>query len=197
MSRFAFSDVQAQAILDMRLQRLTALEADKVRAEHADLIERIGDDKLIFASDYPHWDGMFPYVVSTIRERHDLSDASKRKILGDILAIGGEDPYLWASKLHFYITGITFYNFPYTFGYLLSRGLYQMFKMEGRDFLPKFEELLRLAGRDTVENVVQRTVGQNLEKQEFWDAAIRSLEQPLSRLQMLLSTANSSTAQYP
>ncbi len=134
-----------------------------------------------------------PLTVSQIKQ---LMVETQRKILGDILAIGGEDPYLWASKLHFYITGITFYNFPYTFGYLLSRGLYQMFKMEGRDFLPKFEELLRLAGRDTVENVVQRTVGQNLEKQEFWDAAIRSLEQPLSRLQMLLSAANSSTAQY-
>jgi oligoendopeptidase F len=135
-----------------------------------------------------------PLTVSQLKQ---LMVETQRKILGDILAIGGEDPYLWASKLHFYITGITFYNFPYTFGYLLSRGLYQMFKTEGRDFLPKFEELLRLAGRDTVENVVQRTVGQNLEKQEFWDAAIRSLEQPLSRLQMLLSTANSSTAQYP
>jgi len=47
------------------------------------VMERIGDDKLIFASDYPHWDGMFPYVVSTIRERKDLSDESKRKFLGD------------------------------------------------------------------------------------------------------------------
>ena len=46
------------------------------------VIERIGDDKLIFASDYPHWDGMFPYVVSTIRGRTDLSDQSKHRLLG-------------------------------------------------------------------------------------------------------------------
>jgi len=46
-------------------------------------IERIGDDKIVFASDYPHWDGMFPYVVSTIRERKDISEDSKRKILGE------------------------------------------------------------------------------------------------------------------
>ena len=68
---------------------------------------------------------------------------------------GGEDPYFWASKLHFYITGITFYNFPYTFGYLLSRGLYAMFKPEGETFLPKYEEFLRRAGSDSAENVVQ------------------------------------------
>jgi uncharacterized protein len=46
------------------------------------VMDRIGDDKLIFASDYPHWDGMFPYVVSTIRERKDISDDAKQKLLG-------------------------------------------------------------------------------------------------------------------
>src|SRR6201747_2093538 len=43
MDQFELSREQSQAILDMRLQRLTALEADKVRAEHADLMERIGE----------------------------------------------------------------------------------------------------------------------------------------------------------
>jgi predicted TIM-barrel fold metal-dependent hydrolase len=47
------------------------------------VIERIGDDKILFASDYPHWDGMFPYVVSTIQGREDISEASKAKILGE------------------------------------------------------------------------------------------------------------------
>jgi predicted TIM-barrel fold metal-dependent hydrolase len=47
------------------------------------VIERIGDDKILFASDYPHWDGMFPHVVSTIRGRKDISDSAKEKILGE------------------------------------------------------------------------------------------------------------------
>jgi len=46
------------------------------------VMDRIGDDKLIFASDYPHWDGMFPYVVSTIRERKDISEGGETKLLG-------------------------------------------------------------------------------------------------------------------
>jgi oligoendopeptidase F len=108
------------------------------------------------------------------------------RVLGEVLEPGGEDPYFWASKLHFYITGLTFYNFPYTFGYLLSRGLYAMFKKEGAAFLPKYEELLRFAGSGTSENVVKRTVDRDIEATEFWTEAIQSLEQPLNHLENLL-----------
>src|SRR5204863_106424 len=45
--RFELSDEQAQAILDMRLQRLTALESDKVRAEHAELTKKIAELRAI------------------------------------------------------------------------------------------------------------------------------------------------------
>jgi predicted TIM-barrel fold metal-dependent hydrolase len=47
------------------------------------VIERIGEDKIVFASDYPHWDGIFPHVVSTIRGRRDISDSAKGKVLGE------------------------------------------------------------------------------------------------------------------
>jgi DNA gyrase subunit A len=51
ITQFELSREQAQAILDMRLQRLTALEADKVRAEHADLMERIGELREILGDE--------------------------------------------------------------------------------------------------------------------------------------------------
>lgn len=47
------------------------------------VLEHLGDDLVMFASDYPHWDGMFPYAVSTIRNRKDLSESAKKKILTD------------------------------------------------------------------------------------------------------------------
>ncbi len=124
-----------------------------------------------------------PLSVSRLKQ---LMVETQRRVLGNVLERGGEDPYFWASKLHFYITGLTFYNFPYTFGYLLSRGLYRIFKQEGRTFLPKYEEFLRLAGSDTVENVVMQTVGEDIQKPDFWNAAIMTLEEPLNALQAIL-----------
>jgi len=121
----------------------------------------------------------------SVTQLKNLMVETQRRVLGDTLEAGGEDPYFWASKLHFYITGLTFYNFPYTFGYLLSRGLYGKFRKEGTGFLSCYEEFLRLAGSDTAENVVKRTVGEDIEKPDFWAAAIKSLEEPLARLEAL------------
>jgi DNA gyrase subunit A len=47
IAEFSLSEIQAQAILDMRLQRLTALEADKVRAEHKELTDLIAELRAI------------------------------------------------------------------------------------------------------------------------------------------------------
>jgi DNA gyrase subunit A len=41
MERFELTRIQAQAILDLRLQRLTALQTDEIKTEHADVVERI------------------------------------------------------------------------------------------------------------------------------------------------------------
>jgi DNA gyrase subunit A len=51
MARFAFSDIQAQAILDMRLHRLTGLERDKIIAEYNEILALIKRLKEILASD--------------------------------------------------------------------------------------------------------------------------------------------------
>jgi oligoendopeptidase F len=121
--------------------------------------------------------------LGTLKE---LMVESQQRVFGDLLEEGGEDPYFWASKLHFYITGVTFYNFPYTFGFLLSRGLFAMFKKEEREFLPRYEEFLRLTGSDTPENVARRTIDCDLESPEFWAEAIHSLKKPLDDLETIL-----------
>jgi predicted TIM-barrel fold metal-dependent hydrolase len=46
-------------------------------------IELLGDDVIMWASDYPHPDGIFPGAATTLGDRLDLSDVSKRKILRD------------------------------------------------------------------------------------------------------------------
>jgi len=51
IARFAFSADQAQAILDMRLQRLTGLEREKIEEEYAELLQKIAEYKAILADE--------------------------------------------------------------------------------------------------------------------------------------------------
>ncbi|NQV01384.1 MAG: DNA gyrase subunit A, partial [Bacteroidia bacterium] len=48
---FSFSEIQARAILDMRLQRLTGLERDKIREEYDELLKKIDHFKLILGDE--------------------------------------------------------------------------------------------------------------------------------------------------
>lgn len=51
MSNFELSEVQAQAILDMRLQRLTGLEREKIENEYAELLKKIAEYRAILADE--------------------------------------------------------------------------------------------------------------------------------------------------
>ena len=46
-------------------------------------------------------------------------------------SLGSYHPHFWASKLHFFIDDVPFYNFPYTFGYLFSMGIYAYANQQG------------------------------------------------------------------
>jgi predicted TIM-barrel fold metal-dependent hydrolase len=49
-------------------------------------IDALGADRIMYASDYPHWDSDFPETVAAIRDRRELSDAEKAAVLGDTAA---------------------------------------------------------------------------------------------------------------
>jgi len=51
IERFSLTDVQAQAIVDMRLRALTGLEREKIEAEYAELMDRIAELKAILADE--------------------------------------------------------------------------------------------------------------------------------------------------
>ncbi|HET7657251.1 MAG TPA: M3 family oligoendopeptidase [Bacillales bacterium] len=81
-------------------------------------------------------------------------------------------PTFWASKLHFYITGTPFYNFPYTFGFLFSSGIYAKALKEGNGFADKYVALLRDTGSMRVEDLAAKHLDVDLTKPDFWRNAV-------------------------
>ena len=87
-------------------------------------------------------------------------------------ALDEYDSNFWSSKLHFHITGTPFYNFPYTFGYLFSLGIYAYAKEQGGNFEDDYIALLRDTGRMTVEELAMKHLQADLTQADFWENAI-------------------------
>lgn len=139
----------------------------------------------------------FRFEREVYRRRHDstlspnelcqLMKETQRAVFGDSLAAGGEDPWFWASKLHFYISGVEFYNYPYTFGYLLSTAYVQRLRAGQSDAIPAFESFLLKSGSLDCETVVRQTLGEDISQPAFWTAQIDALQTTFMRYQKLLA----------
>lgn len=104
-------------------------------------------------------------VVSAAR-LNELTENAQKEAYGDALDI--VHPHFWASKLHFYITGTPFYNFPYTFGYLFSLSIYAKALTEGEGFEQKYIDLLRDTAIMSVEDLAMKHLGEDITKEDFW-----------------------------
>jgi len=82
-------------------------------------------------------------------------------------------PSFWGSKLHFYITNVPFYNFPYTFGYLFSLGIYARALAEGPGYEEKYIAMLKDTASMTVEDLASKHLQVDLTQEDFWESAIK------------------------
>jgi len=67
--KFALTDLQAKAILDMRLQKLTGLERDKIDQEYGDIVDRISDYRNIL-SDRNRQTDIIKEELSELKDRY-------------------------------------------------------------------------------------------------------------------------------
>lgn len=115
-------------------------------------------------------------IVTEERISELMTEAQDEAFQG---ALSNNHPTFWASKLHFYISDVSFYNFPYTFGYLFSLGIYNRSLEEGADFEDKYVELLQDTGRMTTEELAQKHLNVDLTQPDFWEAGISLVKQDI------------------
>jgi pepF/M3 family oligoendopeptidase len=125
-------------------------------------------------------------AMHAVREHSELDEDQLTELTTDIFGKGfgegvsGVDPTFWASKLHFFITGLPFYNFPYTFGYLFSRAVYERARQEGPAYADVVDQLLVDTGRLTAEEIGQRYLDADLTEPDFWREAAASVREDVA-----------------
>ncbi len=79
--------------------------------------------------------------------------------------------YMWAWKPHYYSAGLSFYNFPYTFGLLFGTGLYAIYQQKGSAFIPDYINLLASTGEAPAADLAAR-FGIDIRTRKFWDDSL-------------------------
>lgn len=121
----------------------------------------------------------------TAQQLCDLMESTWKEWYGD--AMTEADPYFWASKLHFSISQVSFYNYPYLFGYLFSKGVYAQRDAKGEQFYGDYVSLLRDTGSMMAEEVVQKHLGMDLTKADFWQQSIDMVKVQIDEFERLLN----------
>ena len=104
----------------------------------------------------------------------------QRKAYGDGLDPRWLNPGMWVCKSHYYISGLSFYNFPYAFGNLFAVGLYAMYREDPDGFFPRYKAMLR----DTPVHTMEENglaVGVDLTDRAFWVRSLKLLAEKIDR----------------
>lgn len=107
--------------------------------------------------------------VPATRLNELMTEAQQEAYAG---AIEDSHPRFWASKMHFHITGVPFYNFPYTFGYLFSLSIYAKALEEGTDYEEKYMALLRDTAIMSTEDLAMKHLNEDITQEAFWEKGI-------------------------
>ena len=117
------------------------------------------------------------------RELRTLMADAWREWYGDSLS--EPDDLFWINKLHFYISGTSFYNFPYLFGYLFSQSVYQRRSSMGDEFFTRYTGLLRDTGRVGAEELAFNHLDADITQRDFWRTTVAALEPRITHFEDL------------
>ena len=87
-------------------------------------------------------------------------------------------PYMWLCKGHYYEASLNFYNFPYAFGLLFAKGLYAQYLINGEAFVEKYDRLLALTGKSSIEDVVAY-MGIDISDKAFWEGSLNLIKKDI------------------
>lgn len=121
----------------------------------------------------------FEQAVFEQRAARDLSIAELDALMldaqsatyGEALDSEARHARMWAQKGHYYSAGRSFYNFPYTFGYLFGLGVTARYQADPAGFTERYEALLSSTGMASVADLAQR-FDIDVEAPDFWRGAL-------------------------
>lgn len=107
-------------------------------------------------------------------EINDTMLAAQKAAYGNAIHPDHFNKYAWTWKPHYYYSGLSFYNFPYAFGLLFAKGLYEIYKQRGSEFIADYKHLLASTGEASAEVLASR-FNIDIQSRIFWDGSLKNI----------------------
>ena len=98
--------------------------------------------------------------------------AARNKIYGDSVDWLDVMKWEWTMKPHYYMANYRFYNYPYVFAQLFVFALYQLYREQGKSFVPKLKRLLA-AGSSKSPRELGSALGFDITNEKFWEKGMK------------------------
>ncbi|GAF17799.1 oligoendopeptidase F [Bacillus sp. JCM 19046] len=105
-------------------------------------------------------------------ELEQLSLSSQQEAFGAVFT--GYERYKWIKQSHFFMAEFPFYNYSYTFGFLISQGLVEL-ACKDAAFVNKFGLLLSETGKMPIKDLMLNHFQINLSEPAFWEVVVGKL----------------------
>lgn len=185
-SRYSMSLAETSSVLCETIVKKAAInEANAIDEKLAILEQELQDSTQVIVDIYSRY--LFESKVFELCEKQFLNEnhlnemmkEAQLKAYGDSLDPNYLHPGMWINKSHYYSGGLSFYNFPYAFGLLFSKGIYAKYLENGPSFVHEIDRLLANTGRMNISDVA-KSIGIDISQKEFWKKSLSLIEEDIN-----------------
>ncbi len=114
----------------------------------------------------------------SVSELKEIMTNSQKEAYGKGLDEKYLHPYMWICKPHYYDSDFNYYNFPYAFGLLLSKGLYAKYLKDKKAFVELYDKMLSVTGKNNISDCV-KLCGIDLYDINFWRSGLKIINEEI------------------
>jgi oligoendopeptidase F len=122
----------------------------------------------------------------SVNELKEIMLDAQKEAYGNGLDPDFLHPYMWLCKPHYYSADYNFYNFPYAFGLLFSKGLYAEYLKRGKEFTAEYDRMLSVTGKMSIADVA-KVMNINVHDPDFWRSSLELIRKDIDRFIELAS----------
>lgn len=110
----------------------------------------------------------------------DIMENAQKQAYGNGLDHNFLHKYMWICKTHYYNADRNYYNFPYAYGVLFSKGLFSLYLKDKETFIKKYDDMLSITGKSSLYEV-GKFIGVDLKNKEFWLSSLNLIIEDINK----------------